>query len=391
VSWRRPAAASAALFLLTCLIPRYGLGARPLDTSLFKLWSDQILEGHVPYRDFGVDYPPGALPALAVPGWLPGDYEFWFKAFQAACGAVMVVAVSIALERLGARRTRLWLGTGFAALAPLALGPLVLVRFDLWPTVLVAVGLAAILSRRNALGFGALGLGTAAKLFPAVLLPLAALYVLRRDGRDEAGRALAWFGGVLAAAVLPFALLAPDALLDSVLQQAGRALQIESLGAAALLLAHELGGYAPHVTFSSGSWNLTGTLPDAVGIAQTAVELAAAAAVWAVFARSRGREADLVLSCAAAVTAFAVFGRVLSPQYLIWLVPLVALLGPRLRAAGLLLIAAMLLTRQVYPARYDALVTLHATPIWLLALRDALLLALAALLLAQIGIASRRT
>jgi hypothetical protein len=388
---RRPAAVGAVLFLMTCLISRYGLGARALDTSLFKLWSDQILDGRVPYRDFGVDYPPGALPAFTIPGWLPGNYGFWFKAFQAACGAVMVVAVSIALERLGARRTRLWLGTGFAALAPLALGPVVLVRFDLWPTVLVAVGLAAILSGRNALGFGALGLGTAAKLFPVVLLPLAVLYVLRRDGRGEARRALAWFGGVFVAAVLPFALLAPDALFDSVLQQAGRALQIESLGAAALLVAHELGGYAPQMTFSSGSWNLTGTLPQMLGVAQTVVELAAVVAIWAAFARSRGRDADLVLAAAAAVTAFAVFGRVLSPQYLIWLVPLVALVGSRLRAAGVLLVAALLLTRQVYPARYDALVTLHALPIWLLAVRDAVLLALAALLLAQIGIASRRT
>jgi hypothetical protein len=93
-----------------------------------------------------------------------------------------------------------------------------------------------------------------------------------------------------------------------------------------------------------------------------------------------------VLAAAATVTAFAVLGRVLSPQYLLWLVPLVALLAPRLRAAAALLVAAMLLTRAIYPARYDALVAFEATPIWLLVARDALLLALAA----QIGIASRR-
>jgi uncharacterized membrane protein len=383
---RRPAAVGIALFLAACLLPRYGLGARSLDTSLFRVWSDRMLDGEIPYRDFSLEYPPGALPAFAVPGLLPGDYGFWFKAFQALCGAVAVGAVAYAAETLGLRGARLWLAVGFAALAPLALGPLVLIRFDLWPAALAAVGLAAILHGRNGLGFGALALGTAAKLFPFVLVPLGLLYVLRREGGSAARRALVWFAAVLTVVVLPFALLGPGGLRFSIAQQSGRTLQVESVGSALLLAAHEFGSYSPHAAFASGSWNLTGGLPHAVGLIQTLVQLLAVAAIWVAFAGSRRTAAQLVLSAAAAVAAFAVLGRVLSPQYLLWLVPLVALLAPRLRAAAALLVAAMLLTRAIYPARYDALIAFEATPIWLLVARDALLLTLAA----QIGIASRR-
>ena len=383
---RRAAAAGALVFLVTCLLPRYGLGARALDTSLFRLWSDRMLAGRIPYRDFSLEYPPGALPAFVIPGLLPGDYGFWFKAFQALCGAVAVGAVAYAGETLGLRGTRLWLAVGFAALAPLALGPLVLIRFDLWPTALAAVGLAAILRGRNGLGFGALALGTAAKLFPFVLMPLGLLYVLRRDGRPSARRALVWFVAVLAVVVLPFALLGPGGLRFSVAQQSGRALQIESVGSALLLAAHELGAYSPHAAFASGSWNLTGGLPHGVGLIETLVQILAVVAVWVAFARSRRTPAQLALAAAAAVVAFAVLGRVLSPQYLLWVVPLVALLAPRLRTAAGLLVVGLLLTRAIYPARYDALVAFEATPIWLLVARDALLLTLGA----QIGIASRR-
>jgi hypothetical protein len=383
---RRAAVAGGLVFFATCLLPRYGLGARALDTSLFRLWSDRMLAGNVPYRDFSLEYPPGALPAFVIPGLLPGDYGFWFKAFQALCGAAAAGAVAYASETLGLRGSRLRLAVGFAALAPLALGPLVLIRFDLWPTALALVGLAAILRGRHGLGFGALALGTAAKLFPFVLVPLGLLYVLRHEGRSAARRALLWFVAVLAVVVLPFALLGPGGLRFSVAQQSGRALQIESVGSALLLAAHELGAYSPYAAFASGSWNLTGGLPHAVGLIQTLVQLLAVFAVWIAFARSRRTPTQLALAAAAAVVAFAVLGRVLSPQYLLWLVPVVALLAPRLRAATALLVAAMLVTRAIYPARYDALVAFEATPIWLLVARDALLLTLAA----QIGIASRR-
>ena len=105
------------------------------------------------------------------------------------------------------------------------------------------------------------------------------------------------------------------------------------------------------------------------------------------FARgSRGRE-QLLVGSAAAVAVWVLFGKVLSPQYLLWLVPLVALVvgrRPAKLAFPLGLVAALGLTQAVYPGRYDELIRLDALPIALLAARNALLVVLAAALLSRL-------
>ena len=125
------------------------------------------------------------------------------------------------------------------ALAPLLLGSVVLSRFDLWPAALVvgALGRARFRARLR-LGSGLLGLGVAAKLWPAVLVPLALAYVWRapRPARG-AGLLRPCSAAVVLACLLPFLVLAPVDVLDSIWRQARRPLQIESLGSAFLLAA----------------------------------------------------------------------------------------------------------------------------------------------------------
>ena len=74
----------------------------------------------------------------------------------------------------------------------------------------------------------------------------------------------------------------------------------------------------------------------------------------------------------------------LSPQFLLWLVPLVALvLRRRTLAVAAALAVALGLTQAVYPGRYDALVSLDPLPITLLAVRNAILVAIAVVLYRQ--------
>jgi hypothetical protein len=83
---------------------------------------------------------------------------------------------------------------------------------------------------------------------------------------------------------------------------------------------------------------------------------------------------------AACVCAFIVFGKVLSPQYLIWLVPLVALLGGRRGVAAVaLLVAALLATAAWFPDHYWAYVQ-GFDRAWIVLLRNVLLVALVAVL-----------
>ena len=85
----------------------------------------------------------------------------------------------------------------------------------------------------------------------------------------------------------------------------------------------------------------------------------------------------------AALVAFVAFGKVLSPQFLIWLVPLVALVrGRRGLAAGSVLVACLVLTQIWFPYRYWRLaLDFDPAASWLVLVRDLGLLALLAILL----------
>ena len=137
-------------------------------------------------------------------------------------------------RRAGPRRARSTRQSGSPRLLPFALGSVVPTRFDLWPAALLAGALAALAADRSRLGLGLLAVAAAAKLYPLVVLPLALVYVGRRHGRRAALESLGVFVAVAAVIVVPFAVLSPDGLAESVTRQSGRPLQIESLGAALL-------------------------------------------------------------------------------------------------------------------------------------------------------------
>ena len=111
---------------------------------------------------------------------------------------------AVTLRGLGASRRATVGALALVAAFPLLLGSVVLTRFDLWPAALVAAALAALVHGRDRLGFGLLGAAVAAKLYPAVLVPLALAYVWRRRGRREALVCLGVCAGVVVLAFLPF-------------------------------------------------------------------------------------------------------------------------------------------------------------------------------------------
>src|SRR5436305_77355 len=179
-----------------------------VDWPTYERYADAVLHhGLVPYRDFAVEYPPGALAAFLPPAAF-GDYASAFAWEMAACGVLLVAAVAaIRVE-----------ASFYVALAPVLAGSLILSRFDLWPALLVAAALAALLRAHHRLGWAVLGGAFAAKLWPLVLVPAAFVWSYRA-GRGRA--ALAGLG-VAAAVFVPFALVAPRGLWHSVSGQASR-------------------------------------------------------------------------------------------------------------------------------------------------------------------------
>jgi hypothetical protein len=372
-------ALAVLLFLLAWGVIHVGFYEREqiVDTPVYESYGEAMEAGQVPYRDFAVEYPPGALPVFLVPALADSDFRVVFEWLMALCGCGVVVAVALAGRRLG-----FGFGTlAFVALSPLAIGSVILTRFDLWPAMLLSFALAALVHDRLRLGHGLLGAAIAAKLYPVVLLPLTVAYVWRRRGRREGIVCAALAVAVPLLAYLPFAVLAPEGVVRSVGRQLSRPLQIESLGSAILLAAHDLFGAGVEVGSSHGSQNLIGTSPDVFAVALSIAQIGVLAWLWIRFARSRElpSPATLAVSAAAVLTAFVALGKVLSPQFLIWLVPVVVL--ARRASANAMLAAALVLTQLWFPFRYwDLVRELDPRVSWLVLARDLVLLALLATL-----------
>ena len=302
-----------------------------------------------------------------------------------ACAVAAIVALGLALAAVEASTARLYSAICFLALAPLALGTVLLSRYDLWPAALTIAALAAFVGRRERIGFGVLGLAVAAKIYPLVLLPVALVWMAKRRGTRELWIGLGCFAAVLALCFVPFLILAPGGVAHSIGTQLGRPLQLESLGASLLLAAEQLGIYDATVTNSHGSQNLAGSLPDTIASLLTAFQFVAVGLVWALFAaRDRGRE-GLLTAGAATVAAFVAFGKVLSPQFLIWLLPLVpAVAGAGGLAACAVLLVSLVTTQLWFPFRYWDVVALEPVG-WLVLVRDLLLVALYVILLVTLS------
>jgi hypothetical protein len=397
-SWSRPAepAATAAalvvglLLLIASWTALHGWffdDAQIVDTRIYIRYGNLIADGAIPYRDFRVEYPPGALPVFAAPaiGHAPSTFDTYRRLFETlmfAAAGLGLVALAFALHCLRAGLARTVGVLAFAGLAPLMLGSVVLSRFDLWPAAICAGAVAALVCGRPRLGFALLGLGVATKLWPGVVVPFALVYVWRREGRRQALFAGVWFVDVLVAWLLPFLIASPSGLWHSISGQLTRPLQIESLGSSFLLVAHRF-GLDITMRSSHGSQNLDGTAPDVIGVLQTGIQLAVLAALLVAFLRLRRPSPDdLVRYAAAAVVAFVALGKVLSPQFLIWLVPLVPLVrGRRGLVATALLGCAAVLTQIWFPYRYwDLALAFDPASSWLVFVRDLVLVGLLAVL-----------
>ena len=383
------AAAAAALFLLSWGLLHTGWydDGEIVDTPVYETYGNAIEDGGLPYRDLKPEYPPGALAAFVVPALVSDDREGFRDAFEtlmAACGVALVLLTAVALAGLRAPPARTAAVLALVAGFPLLLGSVVLTRFDLYPAALVAGAIAALVHGRDRLGCGVLGAAVAVKLYPGVLVPLAVAYVWRRRGRREALLCLALLTAVVVLVVLPFLLLAPGGVAHSVGRQLSRPLQIESLGAAVYLAAHHLVGLDVEMRSGHGSQNLYAT---GTGVAAVLLSLVQVGALGWIWLRRPGTSAELVRWSAAALVAFVALGKVLSPPFLVWLLPLVPLVvGRRGLQASALLVAALVLTQLWFPSRYwDLARELELLPSLLVLARDLVLVALLVVLIRDTG------
>jgi uncharacterized membrane protein len=289
--------------------------------------------GAVPYLDSDVEYPvlTGAFMALAALAGraYDGAAEAWGLLPAVPAVQSYYVATCLLLSFCALLTTRAVLGLSGRRpwdAAMLGLSPLLFVHaftnWDLFAVALATLGLWAWARRRPVLAGALLGLGVAAKLYPALLLGALFLLCLR------AGRLRTWLRTALAAVVawlvvnVPVALAAPENWGRFFALNRSRPADPDTIWN---MLLHATDQRLFDGPLASGQ---APSVLNAV-VAGVLVLLVLAVGWLTLAAPVRPRVAQLAFLL---VAGFLLLNKVWSPQYSLWLLPLAVLARPKWRS-----------------------------------------------------------
>jgi hypothetical protein len=371
--WRATAAALVCALHLALFVPTIGDWSSVLIND-FAPQAQAIKGGDLPYRDQDIEYPPLSVPVLIAPIYIDDSTQGFLDGFMWEMLAFdLAILVLIALALPGdTRRVLSALGiytVGAVILSDVVLdnslidiGPLILNRFDLVPTFFV---LAAILARdrgRSATWSGLLSIAVAIKAFPLFLYP-----ALLRGERN--------LRGVVVAGIIPLLLCAVAVLVmgdefgSAITYHTQRALQVESLAASPFEIAHVLGSSGISTGTGHGGFEIHASGTTAAR--WISVLIGAAGYLWLVLAGWRSKASNLQFVCAL-LAVLVVFAPVLSPQFLLWILPISAC-AYGLGKENLVLLVAILFT-QIVLQNYNGVDGLDGSFVWPVAARNLYLL-----------------
>jgi len=332
------------------------------DVHLYVVWSQVLREGQYPVGDPFWQYPPGAgVIFAALPLFGPAPVLGF------VCLALLADAtILMMLLRVVDRSTpRSWWGPAAWVVGGLAVGPVMLARFDLFPT---AMAVAALVTLGRPVASGALaGLGTLLKVWPILLLLALP--------RGELRRALPAFVVVVVGGALAITTWAAGSTAF-IGEQRDRGLQVESVGAIPYLVAGAI-GMDPGIVLRFGAFEIDGVGVGQVGLVLTLIGIVLLVCLAGL--RLLGRLESLPggdVALLAVIIAVAT-SRAFSPQYAVWLVGIgaAAACDPRSqgRRATTLLIAMASVTQVLFPWGYAPLLDTAPSAVALHIVRIALL------------------
>lgn len=314
------------------------------DVSLYHSYATWFWAGPAAFHSLPLEYPPLSIAVFSLTLVPPvQDFASVFALWMAA----IFVGGYLAFRRFGGSRR----ATLYAVYLLLGATATLLNRFDLIPALLVGFALWAAQRSRWRLAYFLLAAGTLLKLYPVFLIPLFVIEQRRELARSgelgglrEVARQ-AWPGAAFGVACLALALVADyQGALSPLIYASARPLQVESTPGSVLWLA-SFAGFPALSERSFHSYNLVGPLGPGIGSSFAVLTLVGVGWAWLRHAQGSSDlpRASLAVVCVAIATS-----KVFSPQYLIWVLPLVALLED----LDPVWIAICALTTLIYPVMY---------------------------------------
>ncbi len=375
-------ASAGCVALLLLAIGPWLLSGRSIEEfgnvdHLYHSVATRMARGMVPYRDFELEYPIGCLPQLFLPilaGTSVRAYRLAYIAEMLVINALLLLALTWHVDRregrLEARRRLIWYLVSF-----LFIGRLIISRIDVVPALLMYLAALSWAARKPILWGSLAALGGLVKVVPALVVLPALLGELARPRSTRLVGTIT-FAVCSAVGVSLWYLLGHSGMVSAIRYHTERVLEIESVYAGLLMLVGRMGGEPFGVQWGHGSHEVVSSLSPAILGASRYIQLALLGISLIPLTRSG---TDRGLQCCGALTlAFIVTAPVLSPQYLVWVLPLILSVGGSLgRCVRPLYVLTCALTFLIYPALfYRSLIPPRLPGILLLNARNLLLVGL---------------
>lgn len=359
----------------------------------------------MPYRDFTVEYPPLSLVPILYARLLSHDFHSFAKIFSvlvslAAYGCL--IFAYLILKNLPRERSLPFTDVLlFSFFSFLAIGTVFPSRLDIFASLLTVASLWAFIRSRHALSVFFIALGVSVKVYPLIFLPLIGITLLAKRDWKSLFLCAAAFIATSAAIHVPVWIFSDGQYANSYLYHFSRPIEIESLFANLMYLQHLFGHIPAKVLLSFESLNIISKAQDPFFLMAKILPILAFSSLYIYYfalllpmADPAERNALKVRFYALAILVFLITCKVFSPQFLIWLFPVIFLVPSRRKyLVACLYILCCFLAQLIYPKFFVALQRFSPLAVALLTLKNLGIVTLCFLLLSdnpRIGAEERR-
>ncbi|HEX4792042.1 MAG TPA: glycosyltransferase family 87 protein, partial [Actinospica sp.] len=363
------------------------------DVTTYTKWAEQYLYyGQIPAHDTQWQYPPLLAPILVFPEWLSQTFGLhYLTGFTAMTFLADCVITAMLLWTASRRDT--WSGPWYWIVGVPLLGPIVYGRYDVFPALCVVFSLALLgrgvpmllpdgrsarqLNNRRWVAGVLIGFGAAIKIWPGL-----AIFGMPRSKRGW--QAIATVVASILGSIGILSIFFSNTL-SFVKNQGGRGIEIESVWAVPWMIGKRL--HLDHVVTNKVVYGSYQIVPDGHGLSSALVgatyyaALAAQVVGFGLMAywwwRKNWRPAVVADATFVATLVMIVTSRVISPQYLIWLLAVAGFCllyrDTTQRRSSVLVLICLPLTQFEFPFDFSHLRTAHLVAVLVVALRDLLL------------------
>ena len=305
------------------------------DVGVYYRYANMTFtEGKIPYVDYTIEYPQVSLVSIMlpyIPVLLTGDPNLFIPAHMLLMMIFHVLTIMftyLTTEKLYGRRRAFYVAGLLTLLAPLTY--YAITKFDAFPACIMMFSIYLFVNRRQTESYFMATLGTMTKIFPFILFPF---YIIS----NIKNKMNYWFELLISGLVVIAVMLLPMTFnlknfLFTYTMHANRGIQSESI----YFLIYQITG----INFGVGILNTIATILPFICIATVAFD----------YYGDLDPSDDTMLSyLTLALFFFIVLNKVFSPQYILWIAPLLAIEFTRKIRYTLLFIAITILMFVEYP------------------------------------------